>query len=46
MPHISTRALHGGGTGNGTGVRDVGGVIYDHCEYGGRLVKQELCGIF
>ena len=46
MPHISTRALHGGGTDNGSGVRGVGGAIYDHCEDGGRLVKQELCGIF
>ena len=46
MPHVSTWTLHGGGTGNGTGVRCVGGAIYDHCEDGGRLVKQELCGIF
>jgi len=46
MPHISTRALHGGGTGNGTGVRGVGGAIYDHCKFGGRLVEKELGGIF
>jgi len=46
MPHISTRALHGGGTGNGTGVWGVGGAIYDHCEDGDRLVEEELGCVF